>query len=87
VLREVGGDAALFCPVADVSAWTQTTCALLERHDDRERVAVRTARAARFSWDTYSDKTVEVYRAVAEVSAGRKTALSVQGLEPTTESH
>jgi glycosyltransferase involved in cell wall biosynthesis len=87
VLREVGGDAALFCPVADVSAWTQTTCALLERHDDRERVAVRTARAARFSWDTYSDKTVEVYRAVAEVAAGMKTALSVQGLEPTTESH
>jgi glycosyltransferase involved in cell wall biosynthesis len=87
VLREVGGDAALYCPVADVPAWTQTTCALLERHDGRERVAVRTARAARFSWDTYSDKTVEVYRAVAEVAAGMKTAFSVQGLEPTTESH
>ena len=87
VLHEVGGDAALYCPVADVSAWTQTTCALLERHDDRERVAVRTARAARFSWDTYSAKTVEVYRAVAEVAAGMKTALSVQGLEPTAESH
>jgi glycosyltransferase involved in cell wall biosynthesis len=87
VLHEVAGDAALYCPVADVSAWTQTTCALLERHDDRERVAVRTARAARFSWDTYSAKTVEVYRAVAEVAAGMKTALSVQGLEPTAESH
>ena len=72
VLREVGGDVALYCPVADVPAWTQTTCALLERHDDRQQVGVRTARAARFSWDTYSDKTVEVYRAVAEVAAGRK---------------
>jgi glycosyltransferase involved in cell wall biosynthesis len=87
VLREVGGDAALYCPVADVPAWTQTTCALLEAHDDREQIGLRTARAARFSWDTYSDKTVEVYRAVAEVAAGMKTALSVQGLEPTTESH
>jgi glycosyltransferase involved in cell wall biosynthesis len=87
VLREVGGDAALYCPVADVSAWNQTACALLERHDGREQVGVRTARAARFSWDTYSDKTVEVYRAVAEVAAGRKTSLSVQGLEPTAESH
>ena len=87
VLREVGGDAAFYCPVADVPAWTQTTCALLERHDDRKRVGVLTARAARFSWDTYSDKTVEVYRAVAEVAAGRKTALSVQAFEPTTESH
>jgi glycosyltransferase involved in cell wall biosynthesis len=87
VLREVGGDAVLYCPVGDVSAWTQTACAILERHDDRERVGVRTARAARFSWDTYSDKTVEVYRAVAEVAAGMKTALSVQGLERTAESH
>jgi glycosyltransferase involved in cell wall biosynthesis len=87
VLREVGGDAALYCPVADVPAWTQTTCALLEAHDDREQIGLRTARAARFSWDTYSDKTVEVYRAVAEVAAGMKTALSVQGLEATTESH
>jgi glycosyltransferase involved in cell wall biosynthesis len=87
VLREVGGDAALYCPVADVPAWTQTTCALLEAHDDREQIGLRTARAARFSWDTYSDKTVEVYSAVAEVAAGMKTALSVQGLEATTESH
>ncbi len=87
VLREVGGDAALYCPVADVSAWTQTICALLEAHDDRKQVGVRIARAARFSWDTYSDKTVEFYRAVAEVAAGMKTALSVQGLEPTAESH
>ncbi len=87
VLREVGGDAALYCPVGDVPAWTQTACAILESHDDRERAGVRIARAARFSWDTYSDKTVEVYRAVAEVAAGMKTALSVQGLEPTAESH
>ena len=85
VLREVGGDAAFYCPVGDVSAWIQTVCAVLERPDDRERVGARTAWAARFSWDTYCARTVEIYRAVADVAAGKRTTLSVHGLEPTTE--
>lgn len=85
VLREVGGDAALYCAVADVPAWIQTTCALLDGHDDRERVGARLAWAARFSWDIYAAKTVEVYSAVAAMAAGKKAGLSVQTLEPTAE--
>ncbi len=86
VLREVGGDAASYCPVADVTSWIQTASALLDGRDDSDRVRARTAWAARFSWDTYSASTVEVYRAVADVATGKTTTLSVQSLEPTTES-
>jgi glycosyltransferase involved in cell wall biosynthesis len=85
VLREVGGDAASYCPVADVTSWFETVCALLERPDDCSTVRARTAWAARFSWDTYSARTVEVYRAVADVAAGKRSTLSIQDLAPTTE--
>lgn len=85
VLREVGGDAVSYCPVADVTSWTETVCALLERRDDCDRVRARTAWTARFSWDTYSARTVEVYRAVADVAAGKKSTPSIQDLAPTTE--
>jgi len=85
VLREVGGDAAFYCPVADVTSWIQTVCALLEGRDDCNLVRARIAWAARFSWDTYSASTVEVYRAVADVATGKRTTLSIHGLEPSTE--
>jgi glycosyltransferase involved in cell wall biosynthesis len=86
VLREVGGDAASYCSVADVTSWIETVCALLEGCDDRDRVRARIARAARFSWDAYAASTVEIYRAVADMAAGKTATLSVQSLEPTTES-
>ena len=86
VLREVGGDAAFYCPVADVTSWIQTAARCWNGRDDPDRVGARTAWAARFSWDTYSASTVEVYRAVADVATGKRTTLSVQSLEPTTES-
>jgi glycosyltransferase involved in cell wall biosynthesis len=85
VLREVGGDAASYCSVDDINSWIETACALLEGSDDYNRVRARTAWAARFSWDTYSARTVEIYRAVADVATGKRTTLSVQDLEPTTE--
>ncbi len=85
VLREVGGEAASYCSAGDVSAWIQTVCGLLEARDDSSRVRARTEWASRFSWDTYSASTVEVYRAVADVAAGKTPTLSIQRLEPTTE--
>jgi glycosyltransferase involved in cell wall biosynthesis len=85
VLREVGGDAAFYCSVTDVTSWVQTVCGLLEQREDCNRVQARIAWAARFSWDTYSANTVEIYRAVADLATGKTTTLSVQGLEPTTE--
>jgi glycosyltransferase involved in cell wall biosynthesis len=84
VLREVGGEAASYCAVGDVAGWIETVCALLDR-DDSDRVRARTAWASRFSWDTCCDRTVEVYRAVADMAAGKRTTLSVRDLAPTAE--
>jgi glycosyltransferase involved in cell wall biosynthesis len=70
VLREIGGDAAAYVPLADVEAWRDTVLAMLRERDEapaqwaRRRDAAR-ARAAAFSWSDYAARVVAVYRAVA----------------------
>jgi glycosyltransferase involved in cell wall biosynthesis len=66
VLREVGGEAARFCPVGDVEAWrTAITESLCERadHPDKwgERKTAGLSQAARFSWAEYARKMVGLY--------------------------
>jgi len=70
VLREVGGDAARYCAVGDVTAWVRATTELLhgvrdgaQRIDGRREQAI--AQAARFSWSDYASKTAAVYFDVA----------------------
>jgi glycosyltransferase involved in cell wall biosynthesis len=70
VLREVGAEAAVYCPVADVSAWKVAVAAMLrERAEDPERWAVRRAaaisQASHFSWATYADRCAALYREIA----------------------
>lgn len=70
VLREVGGEVAAYCPVADIAAWSATVTALLtERSARPARWATRRAagvtHAAHFTWALYVRKTVDVYRDVA----------------------
>lgn len=66
VLREVGGDAASYRPVGDVSAWA---CAAIEiALRPREDSSARRARAARFTWDAHARDLVEMY---GDVLAGR----------------
>ncbi len=71
VLREVGGGAASYCPVGQVSAWKRTILELLQ-----ERLAhpgawqlrreEGLAWAARFSWVETARATAQVYRSVLE---------------------
>jgi glycosyltransferase involved in cell wall biosynthesis len=66
VLREVGGDAAIYAPVADVPAWTRTVLDLLaERRAEPERWAARTrasaARGGSFSWAENARSMVAIY--------------------------
>jgi len=66
VLREVGGDAATYAPVADVPAWTNSISGLLrERNESPEKWAARKAdgiaQAAKFSWAEYARKMVGLY--------------------------
>lgn len=77
VLREVAGEAAEYCRVGDVPAWTQSVVALLEERDRApadwlNRKARGVERASQFSWATYAASVVAVYAAVAgRAGAGR----------------
>lgn len=67
VLREVGGEATVYCPVADVLAWSETAINLLhERREQPERWAARREagfqHAAGFTWSEYAAKMVALYR-------------------------
>lgn len=67
VLREVGGDAALYCPVGNLSSWTESiTQLLVERAEQPQQWAGRRAaairQAAKFSWADYASKIVAVYQ-------------------------
>lgn len=67
VLHEVGGEAATYCPVADVSAWAESVSMLLcERQEQPERLCERRAegiaQAAKFSWAEYARKMVALYQ-------------------------
>lgn len=71
VLREVGGEAADYCPIADVSTWTESVNNLLrERHRHPEKWAARRAegitQAAKFSWAKYTQKMVGLYHEILQ---------------------
>jgi glycosyltransferase involved in cell wall biosynthesis len=66
VLREVGGDAASYCPAENVVIWRDETCRLLsERLADPENWSARIERgftqARRFSWAEYARKMIALY--------------------------
>ncbi len=70
VLREIGADAAVYCAVADVPAWSTALAAMLtERAANPERWAARRAaavsQASHFSWATYADRCAALYREIA----------------------
>jgi glycosyltransferase involved in cell wall biosynthesis len=65
-LREVGGAAAVYCPVGDVSAWAETVGRLLGDPGLAPARPVRLAQAGRFSWAEHARIIVEAYRRLLE---------------------
>jgi glycosyltransferase involved in cell wall biosynthesis len=69
VLREVGGDAAVYAALGDVDGWRKAVLGLLkERTDDRAHDLSRWRRleqASRFSWDRQADAMAAIYREVS----------------------
>ncbi|MEP7341478.1 MAG: glycosyltransferase family 1 protein [Acidobacteriota bacterium] len=62
VFREVGGEATVYCPLADVAAWAETAEQLLTNTDlafDREK---RLAQARRYSWEEHGRIVFQAYR-------------------------
>ena len=73
-LREVGGYAAVYCPLDDVEAWHSTVTRLLDErvhHPSqwtlRQEAGIR--RAAAFSWSRYASDVAAIYSRVATPSA------------------
>jgi glycosyltransferase involved in cell wall biosynthesis len=65
-LREVYGDAAVFCPVDQPTAFAEKISALLSAEEDRKVFAIRARRlAVRFSWET------TVKEELAQISGSR----------------
>jgi glycosyltransferase involved in cell wall biosynthesis len=67
VLREVGGDAGIYCGLADVGAWRDTVVALLEeRSSDPRAWGLRVdrglAQAKRFTWEANARQMCIIYR-------------------------
>lgn len=70
VLREVGGAAAEYVPVADLDQWAERVCALLaERTESPEARAARCraalSQAARFTWEACAQRMADLYAGVA----------------------
>jgi glycosyltransferase involved in cell wall biosynthesis len=69
VLREVAGEAAVYCPLGDVAAWsTEILHELCERANGAQSWSVRREAAMRqaalFSWDENARRMVEIYQEV-----------------------
>ncbi|MBF6559885.1 MAG: glycosyltransferase family 4 protein [Candidatus Binataceae bacterium] len=67
VLREVGGGAARYAPVADVPKWTAAAIEIMRARDAAPagmtaRIGAALAQAAQFSWSEYARRYVAIYR-------------------------
>ncbi len=62
VLREVGGEAGVYCPAGNVCAWAAKVVELLARPDAAPALEKRLAQARRYSWTAHVDTLVESYR-------------------------
>lgn len=67
VLREIGGDAAEYCAIEDIQAWTVTVESLLDEqrnHKDRWESRRRRclAQASQFSWKEHAEKVFQIYQ-------------------------
>lgn len=61
VLREVGAEAAVYCPVGDVAQWVATVCQIFEDPALAPDRCHRLARARQFSWSAHSATILEAY--------------------------
>jgi len=69
VLREVGGDAVAYCPVANVAAWRKQVIALIhERFENPDLWSARKdaglMQAGKFTWAVYAQKVTRLYEEV-----------------------
>lgn len=69
VLREIAGPAAAFCTVGDVEHWTGAILNLLQERLEcpnswKKRKAAGTSWARQFTWTSYAERAVAMYRKI-----------------------
>jgi hypothetical protein len=62
VLREVGGEAVVYRPVADVPAWVEAVGRILADPSAAPDRARRLARAGLYSWDAHARTILGAYQ-------------------------
>lgn len=87
VLREVGGTAAAYAPLGDISAWTAMLAALLDERRDcpaawEARRAEGIAHAGRAQWSTHVDSLASIYQALWEDPRRPPPQAGPQTLQP-----
>jgi glycosyltransferase involved in cell wall biosynthesis len=65
-LREVGGPAAVPCPVGDTATWAETVGRLLADPSAAPGLTVRLAQARRFSWANHARIIIAAYQRLLE---------------------
>jgi glycosyltransferase involved in cell wall biosynthesis len=73
VLREVGGTAVVYCPVANLSKWVETVIHLLEHPGSGPTRKERLHRASLFSWKSHAHIIAAAY---ARLIGGDPSGLS-----------
>lgn len=66
VLREVGGAAALYCAVGNISSWVMTIEQLLASSITASQRQQRLTQAAKYSWSTHARTIAETYQELAQ---------------------
>lgn len=64
VLREVGGPAVHFCPVADVARWTSVADKLIRQSLVPSPLSARIEWARRYSWSVHAQTVADAYKRV-----------------------
>ena len=64
VLREVGADAAVYAPLADVNAWATKASQILQNSATAPAKSMRLARAAQFSWARHAATISAAYQSL-----------------------
>ncbi len=68
VMREVGDDAVVYCPVGDIETWIERTLAAITTPDRAPAIDRRLAVAARYTWENYARTIMAAY---AQLAAGK----------------
>ncbi|MBK1988957.1 glycosyltransferase [Sphaerospermopsis aphanizomenoides BCCUSP55] len=65
VLREVGGQAVIYCPSANVSAWVETVVQFLSNPTTAPSINLRLSQAQKYSWSNHAQIIAKSYLKLA----------------------